>query len=45
LGDDAQVAAAVAFLSSPAADYISGSFLTVDGALSVSLARLPEGEY
>ena len=45
MGDVAQVAAAVAFLSSPAADYISGSFLTVDGALSVSLARLPEGEY
>ncbi|HEY0474178.1 MAG TPA: SDR family oxidoreductase [Kribbella sp.] len=44
LGDVGQVAAAVAFLSSPAADYISGSFLTVDGALSVSLARLPEGE-
>lgn len=44
LGDVAQVAAAVAFLSSPAADYISGSFLTVDGALSVSLARLPEGD-
>ena len=44
LGDVGQVAAAVAFLSSPAADYISGSFLTVDGALSVSLARLPEGD-
>ncbi|MET9020046.1 SDR family NAD(P)-dependent oxidoreductase [Actinopolymorpha sp. NPDC004070] len=43
MGDVGQVAAAVAFLSSPAADYISGSFLTVDGALSVSLARLPEG--
>jgi NAD(P)-dependent dehydrogenase (short-subunit alcohol dehydrogenase family) len=43
LGEVAQVARAVAFLSSPAADYISGSFLTVDGALSVSLARLPEG--
>ncbi|SDS32301.1 SDR family NAD(P)-dependent oxidoreductase [Actinopolymorpha singaporensis] len=44
MGDVGQVAAAVAFLSSPAAGYISGSFLTVDGALSVSLARLPEGD-
>ena len=41
MGRPEQVADAVAFLSSPAADYISGSVLTVDGALSVSLARLP----
>jgi NAD(P)-dependent dehydrogenase (short-subunit alcohol dehydrogenase family) len=40
-GDD--VAAAVDFLSSERASYISGAFLTVDGALTVSLARLPEG--
>jgi len=44
MGSVEQVAAAVAFLSSAAADYISGSFLTVDGALSVSLAQLPGEE-
>jgi NAD(P)-dependent dehydrogenase (short-subunit alcohol dehydrogenase family) len=35
------VAAAVEFLSSQQASYISGAMLTVDGALAVSLARLP----
>lgn len=40
-GTPAQVAAAVRFLCSTEADYISGSFLTVDGALSAGLARLP----
>ncbi|HZC27864.1 MAG TPA: SDR family oxidoreductase, partial [Actinopolymorphaceae bacterium] len=44
LGDVDDVAKAVVFVSSPAARYVSGSFLTVDGALSVSLSRLPEGE-
>jgi NAD(P)-dependent dehydrogenase (short-subunit alcohol dehydrogenase family) len=44
LGDVDEIAKAVAFVSSPAAGYVSGSFFTVDGALSVSLARLPEGE-
>jgi NAD(P)-dependent dehydrogenase (short-subunit alcohol dehydrogenase family) len=43
-GTAEQVARAVAFLSSPQADYISGSFLTVDGALGVSLARLPQAD-
>jgi NAD(P)-dependent dehydrogenase (short-subunit alcohol dehydrogenase family) len=37
------IAAAVEFVSSDAAAYVSGSFLTVDGALAVSLARLPNG--
>ncbi|MEV8372777.1 SDR family oxidoreductase [Kribbella sp. NPDC056861] len=44
-GTPDQVAAAVAFLASPAADYISGAFLKVDGALSASLARLPGVEH
>lgn len=39
-GSEADIAAAVDYLSSPAAAYVSGSFLTVDGALAVSLARL-----
>jgi NAD(P)-dependent dehydrogenase (short-subunit alcohol dehydrogenase family) len=42
-GTAAEVAAAVNFLSSAQASYISGAFLTVDGALAVSLARLPGG--
>jgi NAD(P)-dependent dehydrogenase (short-subunit alcohol dehydrogenase family) len=44
LGTVEQVAAAVAFVSSADAGYVSGSFLTVDGALGVSLARLPGEE-
>ncbi|MFC0629152.1 SDR family NAD(P)-dependent oxidoreductase [Kribbella deserti] len=39
LGTPEQVAEAVAFVAG--ASYMSGSFVTVDGALSVSLARLP----
>jgi NAD(P)-dependent dehydrogenase (short-subunit alcohol dehydrogenase family) len=42
-GTAEDIAAAVEFLSSERAAYMSGSFLTVDGALSVSLARLTEG--
>jgi NAD(P)-dependent dehydrogenase (short-subunit alcohol dehydrogenase family) len=43
MGTADDVAAAVRFLSSDDASYVSGTFLTVDGALAVSLARLPEG--
>lgn len=43
-GTAEDVAAAVGFLSGTEAAYISGSSITVDGALSVSLARLPTGE-
>ncbi|WP_328991662.1 SDR family oxidoreductase [Kribbella sp. NBC_01245] len=39
MGTAAQIAEAVAFVAS--ASYMSGSFVTVDGGLSVSLARLP----
>ncbi|WP_433304206.1 SDR family NAD(P)-dependent oxidoreductase [Actinoplanes sp. CA-030573] len=42
LGTPDDIADAVAFVSSARAGYISGAFLTVDGALDVSLARLPE---
>jgi NAD(P)-dependent dehydrogenase (short-subunit alcohol dehydrogenase family) len=38
-----EVAAAVNFLSSAEAGYISGTFLRVDGGLAVSMARLPGG--
>lgn len=38
-----EVAAAVNFLSSAEAGYISGAFLSVDGGLAVSMARLPGG--
>jgi NAD(P)-dependent dehydrogenase (short-subunit alcohol dehydrogenase family) len=42
-GTAEEVAAAVGFLSGEASGYISGTCLTVDGALGVSLARLPIG--
>jgi NAD(P)-dependent dehydrogenase (short-subunit alcohol dehydrogenase family) len=42
-GTAEDIAAAVDYLSSDKAAYVSGSFLTVDGALSVSMARLTEG--
>lgn len=42
-GSAEDVAGAVAFLSSPEAAYVSGSFLTVDGGLGASLAVLPGG--
>jgi NAD(P)-dependent dehydrogenase (short-subunit alcohol dehydrogenase family) len=38
-----EVAAAVGFVCSDDARYVSGSFLTVDGGLTPSLARLPRG--
>ena len=43
VGTPEEVAHAVAFLASEQAAYVSGSFLTVDGALGVSMARLTEG--
>ncbi|GII65294.1 oxidoreductase [Sphaerisporangium krabiense] len=43
-GTPADVAGAVAYLSSPEAAYVSGAFLEVDGGLAASLARLPGGE-
>lgn len=36
-----EIAAAVAYLVSDAADYVSGTTLRVDGAMGVSMARLP----
>ena len=41
MGSAEDVAGAVAFLASPEAAYISGSFITVDGGLGASLAVLP----
>lgn len=38
------VAAAVAYVSSPQAAYVSGTFLTVDGGLGASLSKLPGEE-
>jgi NAD(P)-dependent dehydrogenase (short-subunit alcohol dehydrogenase family) len=42
-GTGNDIAEAVAYLCSEQAAYVSGSFLTVDGALGVSLARLTKG--
>jgi NAD(P)-dependent dehydrogenase (short-subunit alcohol dehydrogenase family) len=42
-GTDDDIAGAVDFLCSQQAAYVSGSFLTVDGALAVSMARLTDG--
>jgi NAD(P)-dependent dehydrogenase (short-subunit alcohol dehydrogenase family) len=38
-----EVAAAVGYVCSDDARYVTGSFLTVDGGLAASLARLPGG--
>jgi NAD(P)-dependent dehydrogenase (short-subunit alcohol dehydrogenase family) len=43
-GTSEDIASAVAYLSSAEASYVSGSFLTVDGALGASLATLPGEE-
>lgn len=40
-GSAEEVAAAVGYVCSDDARYVSGSFLTIDGGLSASLARLP----
>ena len=42
-GSADEVAAAVGYVCSDDARYVSGSFLTIDGGLSASLARLPGG--
>ncbi len=42
-GTTEEVAAAVGYVCSDDARYVTGSFLTVDGGLSASLARLPGG--
>ncbi|MFI5910093.1 SDR family NAD(P)-dependent oxidoreductase [Dactylosporangium sp. NPDC051541] len=42
-GTAEDVAAAVGYVCSDEAGYVSGSFLTVDGGLGASLARLPGG--
>lgn len=43
-GSANDIASAVRYLASPEASYVSGSFLTVDGGLSSSLASLPGGD-
>lgn len=43
-GAASEIAAAVEYLASSRAAYISGTSITVDGALGVSLAQLPGGQ-
>jgi citronellol/citronellal dehydrogenase len=45
LGEEAEVSAAIAFLLSPAAAYISGSCLTVDGGSSRNSRIFPLAEH